>query len=35
MYASNELVPEDEVMRVFLQIALALVHMHDRRVLHR
>jgi NIMA (never in mitosis gene a)-related kinase 1/4/5 len=32
---SNEFWNEDEVMRIFVQICLALKHVHDRNIIHR
>ena len=31
----GRLISEDEVLQLFVQIALALKHTHDRKILHR
>jgi NIMA (never in mitosis gene a)-related kinase len=31
----NELLPEEEIMRLFVQMALALQHVHSNHILHR
>ena len=31
----GKLLPENEVIRIFIQISLAIKHIHDRKILHR